>query len=86
MSELSKSIIAAAAGVATVAALIVAANVGLDRHDSAPIKPHHTVTEQAPDWTYAPCSWWADTQYPTIPPYTHTDYCAAEDGTLIPAP
>lgn len=43
-------------------------------------------TKEAPDWTYAPCSWWADTQYPTIPPYTHTDYCAADDGTLIPAP
>lgn len=43
--------------------------MGVDESDSA-------------DITVLPCSAWADTSKPDIPPHTFAGACAAEDGTL----
>lgn len=39
-----------------------------------------------PDITVLPCSAWAHTEYPTIPPYTFTGACSLPDGTLSLSP
>lgn len=39
-----------------------------------------------PDWTIALCSAWIDKTNPEMPPYTYTDRCLDNDGTIIYAP
>ncbi len=41
-----------------------------------------TYEERNADITVMPCSAWADTQDPVIPPHTFAGACSTEDGTL----
>lgn len=52
-------------------------------HDYPAPTARHTVTQTPPDWTYAPCSDWAGTSTPTLPPYTFTEACVAPDGSIL---
>jgi len=42
---------------------------------------HHKSTAQIPDYTVAPCSLWADTGTPDLPPYTIQNVCAYQDAS-----
>lgn len=40
----------------------------------------------SPDWTLAPCAWWSGEVDPILPPYTITNECVEDDGTVSIAP
>lgn len=67
--------------------------------ESTPAPSHNSsatsksASHEVPDWTIAPCTWWADTAQPVLPAYTVQNVCMTDDGTLsyaaaptLPAP
>lgn len=44
-----------------------------------------TINSNSADWTVAPCSRWADTEFPQLPPYTIPNLCVAPDGSIVKA-
>lgn len=70
-------VVMGAAGMAIVAEDQIRASYERQAHAT------HTIVENAPDWTYAPCSDWAGISTPTLPPYTFTEACVATNGSII---
>lgn len=68
---------------AIVAAVLVTAALMPSRQSASPSAAPSATATAAPDWTVAPCAWWAETSNPELPAYTYTDRCAADDGTII---
>ena len=40
------------------------------------------INDTPPDWTIAPCVLWSTDTAPILPPYTRTDVCVTDIGTL----
>lgn len=72
----------------TVGAFVILGIVGVTVVNSslAQQSKAHAVVAVAPDWTIAPCSWWAGESDPVLPPYTIANECVTDIGTISYAP
>lgn len=75
----------AIAGVAIAAGAFTAGLIVGNSEQPHYVAPNTALAEPA-DWTLAPCSLWADDSDPKLPPYTITNACVADDGTISLAP